>query len=145
MSRCTANAPHIWNSNMYMSTEALKLLDGVIDVYLADFKYGNDECAKRLSDAPDYMQVATRNHLIARSHAEMVIRHLVLPGHLDCCTRPVLEWIAGNLEGVVVNVMAQYRPEHRAMEFAELSRPLRADEHRKAMTIADDLGLTICV
>ncbi len=143
LSECNANTPQIWNSNMYMSTEALALLDGVIDVYLADFKYGNDRCARRLSDVQEYMRVTTRNHLLAREHAEMVIRHLVLPGHLDCCTRPVLEWIAENLDDVLVNVMDQYHPEHRAREFPDLIRPLETDEYEEAVEIALELDLAL--
>jgi len=142
--RCSANLPQVWNSNMYLSQDAMKLLDGVVDVYLTDFKYGNDECARRLSNAPDYLRVVKRNHLLGRAHAEMIIRHLVLPGHLKCCTEPVLSWIAENLEDVRVNVMAQYRPEFRAREFPELSKPLKMPEFQAAIDIAERLGLDLC-
>lgn len=138
---CEADLPQVWNSNMYLTVEAMALLDGVVDVYLTDFKYGNDECAMRLSDAPDYMRVVTRNHLTARGQAEMIVRHLVLPGHVECCTRPALTWISEYLKDVKVNVMGQYRPEHRAREHTELSRGLLASEYREALRIADDLGL----
>lgn len=141
LNECRANIPQVWNSNMYLTEEAMALLDGVVDVYLTDFKYGNDACALRLSDAPDYMRVITRNHTLARKNAEMIIRHLVLPGHVECCTRPALTWIASNLEAVKVNVMAQYRPEHRAREHPDISRRLRVDEYEKAVGIADELGL----
>ncbi|MEW5748421.1 MAG: radical SAM protein [Candidatus Thermoplasmatota archaeon] len=138
---CDADIAQVWNSNMYLSEEAMELLDPVVDVYLTDFKYGNDACAMRLSGVPEYMRVVTRNHLKARAHAEMIIRHLVLPGHVECCTRPALEWIASNLVDVKVNVMAQYRPEHRAREFPEISRRLRTSEYEEAVRIADGLGL----
>lgn len=141
---CNANIPQVWNSNMYLSPESMRLLDGVIDLYLTDFKYGNDECAMRLSNAPNYMEVVKRNHKMALSNGEMIIRHLVLPGHIDCCTRPTLEWIAANLSPVKVNVMAQYRPHHRAREFQEISRGLRLDEFERAIQIADELGLDLC-
>ena len=91
---------------MYLSEESMALLEGVVDVYLTDFKYGNDACASRLSNAPDYLRIVARNHLLGRAHAEMMIRHLVLPGHVECCTRPVLTWIASTLKEVKVNVMA---------------------------------------
>jgi putative pyruvate formate lyase activating enzyme len=141
LGKCGANTPQVWNSNMYLTEESMALLEGVVDVYLTDFKYGNDDCALRFSNAPEYMRIVTRNHSMARSHAEMIIRHLVLPGHLECCTRPVLTWIASNLSEVKVNVMAQYRPEHRAKDYPQLSRRLRASEYQEAVSIADDLGL----
>ena len=142
--RCKANIPQVWNSNMYLSEESMSLLNGVIDVYLTDFKYGNDKCASRLSNAPKYIEIVKRNHKLARAQAEMIIRHLVLPGHVECCSRPILEWISENLRDVKVNVMAQYRPEHRAREFLEISRPLTASDYQKAFRIATDLGLDLC-
>lgn len=141
---CEANLPQVWNSNMYLTEESMRLLNGVVDVYLTDFKYGNDACAKRLSNAPDYMRIISRNHLLGRVHAEMIIRHLVLPSHVECCTRPVLTWIAENLKDVKVNVMAQYRPEHRAMDFPEIARSLKMSEYNAALEIAESLGLELC-
>ena len=144
LSECDANLPQVWNSNMYLTERTLELLDGVIDVYLTDFKYGNDICAKRLSGIDRYMEVAQRNHLIARAQAEMIIRHLVLPSHLECCTRPILTWIAENLEGVKVNVMGQYRPAHKAQSFGDISRSIRVSEYESALRIAEELGLDLC-
>ena len=141
---CSANIPQVWNSNMYLTEESLKLLDGVIDVYLTDFKYGNDKCALRLSNAPDYMRIVERNHRLARVQAEMIVRHLVLPGHVECCSRPILNWIAKNLSHVKVNVMAQYRPAHRAKGFKEIDRPLAMSEYSRAVEIANGLGLDLC-
>lgn len=141
---CRANLPQVWNSNMYLSEKGMELLARVIDVYLTDFKYGNDKCALRLSNAPDYMRIIQRNHRLARAQAEMIVRHMVLPGHVECCTRPALSWIAENLQNVKVNVMAQYRPEHRAKNFGEISMPLRLAEYRKALDIAEKLGLELC-
>lgn len=137
------NVPIVWNSNMYMSLEAVKLLHGVVDVYLGDFKYGNDECARRLSKVPRYFEVVSRNFLLAREQgAELLIRHLVLPNHVECCTRRVLEWIAENLGNRArVNIMAQYRPEFEAYRHAELSRRVSAEEMRRAFAIASELGL----
>jgi putative pyruvate formate lyase activating enzyme len=140
---CNASIPQVWNSNMYLSVDAMRLLDGVIDVYLTDFKYGNDRCALRLSNVRDYLRVVQRNHLMARENAELIIRHLVLPGHVDCCTRPALTWIADNLRDVKVNVMSQYRPEHKARQFEEISHPLGMREYQKAIDIADRLGLDL--
>lgn len=143
LGHCRANLPQVWNSNMYLSERAMDLLNGVIDLYLTDFKYGNDGCAKRLSNAPDYLRIVRRNHILARESAEMIVRHLVLPGHIDCCTRPVLEWVSSNLRDVKVNVMSQYRPEHRARQSPEISRPLRMEEYKRAIQIAESLGLDL--
>lgn len=143
LEECSANIPQVWNSNMYMSEESMKLLDGVVDIHLTDFKYGNDRCALRLSNATDYIRVVERNHALAGSQAEMIIRHLVLPGHTECCTRPVLSWIASNLRDVKVNVMAQYRPEHMAKDFPDISRRLRPSEYEEAVRIATELGLDL--
>lgn len=137
------NLPQVWNSNLYLTERSMCLLDGLVDLYLTDFKYGNDACAERLSNVPNYWDVITRNHSIARSQCEMIVRHLVLPNHFDCCTKPVLEWIAGDLENVRVNVMDQYRPEYRAGNFEELTEPLGREEFRRAHRLAKDLGLNI--
>ncbi|UCE80902.1 MAG: radical SAM protein [Methanobacteriota archaeon] len=143
LSQCEINLPQIWNSNMYLTDMTLRLLDGVIDLYLTDFKYGNDECAKRLSKIDRYVEIIRRNHLIAKRQAEVIVRHLVLPSHLECCTRPVLTWIADNLEGAKVNVMGQYRPAHNAGSHNDISRPLSASEYASALRIAEDLGLDL--
>ncbi|MGB2825556.1 MAG: radical SAM protein [Thermoplasmata archaeon] len=144
LGECSARTPQIWNSNMYLTAPTLRLLEGVIDVYLTDFKYGNDDCARRLSNVENYTEIIRRNHKVARSNAEMIIRHLVLPTHIDCCTKPILSWISDNLSGVRVNVMAQYRPAHRAREHQEISRPLKPSEYREAVVFAEDLGLDLC-
>lgn len=144
LKECTAPLPQIWNSNMYLTEPALRLLNGVIDVYLTDFKYGNDDCARRLSNVDNYTSIIRRNHILASANGEMIIRHLVLPSHLDCCTKPVLTWIAENLDCVKVNVMAQFRPAHRAGAYAEISRPLSSSEYAEAIDYADKLNLDLC-
>ncbi|MCW4008594.1 MAG: radical SAM protein [Candidatus Bathyarchaeota archaeon] len=135
------NVPVVWNSNTYYSRETAMLLAGFVDVYLLDFKYGPADCAARISDAPGYWEVCTRNHLEAKRHGELLIRVLVLPNHLECCTKPILNWIAENLGGAArVNVMFQYRPEWRAHEIPELRRRLTEAERRKALELAEKLG-----
>jgi len=136
--------PVVWNSNMYMSEKSMKLLDGIVDVYLGDFKWGNDEDALKYSKAPRYWETVTRNFLLAKKHykAEFLIRHLVMPGHLECCTKPILEWISENLgRNVRVNVMFQYRPEYRAHEYPEIDRRLTNDEMLKAAELVKEFGL----
>jgi putative pyruvate formate lyase activating enzyme len=137
------NVPVIWNSNMYMTPEAMKLLDGVVDLYLADFRYGDDEHARRYSGVDNYWPVTTRNFLEAKKHAEVLVRLLVLPGHIDCCTRPIVEWCAGNLgHDVRFNLMFQYRPEYQASSYHEINRPLTASEVIRATSLAKKAGLT---
>lgn len=132
----------VWNSNSYYSLETAKLLAGFIDLYLLDFKYGNDKCASEISDAPGYWEAATRNHLWAKMHGELIIRVLVLPGHNECCTRPILQWIHDNLGPMTrVNLMFQYRPEWRANERPELRRRLTQEEINDARGIAEETGL----
>lgn len=137
-----SNPPVIWNSNFYMSLRAMDLLCGVVDVYLSDFKYGNDRCAARLSHVKDYSRIVRRNHVLAAADADLVIRHLLLPGHLDCCCKPVLAFIADHFDShVIVNLMDQYRPRHRADRLPELSGRISQREFEAAVDYADRLGL----
>jgi putative pyruvate formate lyase activating enzyme len=136
------NVPVVWNSNSYYSEETARLLAGFVDVYLLDFKYGPADCASRISDSPNYWEACTRNHLTAKKHGELIIRVLVLPRHNECCTRPILEWIAKNLGlEVRVNLMDQFRPEWRSYEIPELRRRLTAQEFSEAVLIAKEVGL----
>ncbi|MGQ9507170.1 MAG: radical SAM protein [Candidatus Bathycorpusculaceae bacterium] len=136
------NIPVVWNSNTYYSPETAQLLAGFADVYLLDFKYGPGECAERISEAPNYWNVCTRNHLEAKNYGELIIRVLVLPAHLECCTKPIINWIAENLGAETrVNVMFQYRPEWRAYEVPELRRRLTRDEMERAVMLAKEAKL----
>ncbi|MDH5754119.1 MAG: radical SAM protein [Candidatus Bathyarchaeota archaeon] len=136
------NVPVVWNSNSYYSPETAQLLAGFADVYLLDFKYGPSECAERISDAPNYWEACTRNHLEAKKYGEIIIRILVLPNHLECCTKPIINWIAENLGTETrVNVMFQYRPEWRAYEIPELRRRLTRDEMERAIQLAREANL----
>jgi putative pyruvate formate lyase activating enzyme len=130
---CNRNIPQVWNSNMYCSHETMKLLDNVMDVYLTDFKFGNDRCAKRLSGVNNYWEIISRNHLIAYGQGEMIVRHLVLPNHIDCCSLPVMDWIADNIPGVLVNIMPQYRPCYKAAQYEDIIRPVFRGEFQKVM------------
>jgi putative pyruvate formate lyase activating enzyme len=137
------NIPVVWNSNTYYSPETAQLLAGFADVYLLDFKYGPSGCAEKISDAPNYWKVCTYNHLEAKKHGEIIIRILVLPNHLECCTKPIVKWIAENLGAETrVNVMFQYRPEWRAYEIPELRRRLTRDEMERAVQLARESNLT---
>ncbi len=141
-----ARVPMLWNSNMYLSVEAMKLLREVIDIWLPDFKFGNDKCALRLSSLPRYFEVVSRNHkLISDWGADVIVRHLVLPNHVECCTKPVLEWIAENMPRALVNIMEQYRPEHLVLKhpekYPDIARRPRYSEMEEAYSYARRLGL----
>ena len=139
---CNANIPVIWNSNFYMSEKTMKILEGIVDMYLSDFKYGNDECASRLSKVSNFFSICTRNHLFAAKTAELTIRHLILPNHVDCCSKPVLKWIAKDIkERAIVNIMDQYRPEYKAHEYPEINRRITEKEFVEVVKYAKRLGL----
>lgn len=135
------NLPVVWNSNMYYSSEVAKLLEGVVDVYLGDLRYGNDTCAKKYSNAPDYWSIVTRNFKTAYKNGEILLRQLVLPNHIECCTRPVIEWTKQNIPKVRFNLMFQYSPHYMAYEFPEINRALTGEECQKAVDILKKSGL----
>jgi putative pyruvate formate lyase activating enzyme len=137
------NIAQLWNSNFYMSEESMKLLIYIIDIWLPDFKYGNNICALRLSSAPNYVEIVGRNHRIAIEWGDMIIRHLVLPNHVECCSKSVLKWIAENLpkDKVLINIMDQYRPEYKAYQYKDISRRPRYDELEEVYRYAEELGL----
>ena len=146
MRNLDVNIPMLWNSDMYASLEAMKLLIDIIDIWLPDFKYGNDICAKRLSSIPNYFAIISRNHkFVADQNEDMIIRHLVLPNHFDCCTKPVLDWISENCKRVLVNVMGQYRPEYRVEKnpdvYSDISCPLGTKDLKRAHDYAEKCGL----
>jgi len=136
------NIPVIWNSNFYMSKKTMQILDGIVDMHLSDFKYGNNDCGLRLSKIPRYFDVCSRNHSIAAKNAEITIRHLVLPNHVKCCTKPILKWIADNIrDKAIVNIMAQYRPEYKAHEHPDITRGVTREEMEEAIDYAKQLNI----
>ena len=144
LSHMKKSIPQVYNSNMYLTRESMELLDGVVDVYLTDFKYGCDDCAIELSNAPDYWHIMTRNHLAAARQAEVIVRHLVMPSHVECCTKPVLSWISENLgDRVRVNLMNQYHPDYNACDHPEISRSIDSNEWREATAHARKLKLNL--
>jgi putative pyruvate formate lyase activating enzyme len=141
----TSNMTQLWNSNLYCSEATMKLLVDVFDVWLPDFKYGNNGCAERLSGVKNYFNVVSRNHSLAYKHGEVIIRHLVMPNHIECCTFPILEWIAKNMPNCLVNIMGQYRPEHKVRrnreQYQDISRRVSREEMQLAQAKADSLGI----
>jgi putative pyruvate formate lyase activating enzyme len=148
--------PLVYNTSAYDSLESLALMDGLVDIYMPDFKYWSAEASARYLKAADYADAAraaikemhrqvgplvTDNDGLAKRG--LLIRHLVMPGCLDE-TRHILEWIAAELgPDTYVNLMDQYYPAGKvtAATFAEIHRRLKAGEFAEARRIARDLGL----
>ena len=137
--------PAVFNSNFYLTGEALDLLMGAIDIYLPDLKFGpaagSQSCGERIGGMPGYWEVVTG--CIERVHAQgqrLIVRHLLMPGHFECCTRPVLTWLAG-LDGVEVSLLTQYlAPAHAR---GELAQALSGEEISQATALAAALGLRL--
>jgi len=141
MKQLDVNIPQVWNSNMYCSLETMKLLDGIIDLYLTDFKYWDDNCAKRLSLVDSYLEVVKRNHLKAYQNGEVIVRHLVMPNHINCCSKSIMKWISENLPNAVVNIMAQYRPEYRAYEYKDILKKIYIEDVLDVKEYAEKLNI----
>ncbi|MGN6553094.1 MAG: radical SAM protein [Verrucomicrobiota bacterium] len=137
------DAKLIWKTNAHGSAQARELLDGVFDVWLADYKFGNDACAQRLAKISDYTRVVRENLLWADEHSELIVRHLLMPGHIDCCWRPVAEWLAEHLPRVKVNLRSGFWPAWHARRHRELQSTVATAETETAWRIAGDLSLTL--
>ncbi len=143
VSRLPETAKLIWKTNAHGSASARELLDGMFDVWLADFKFGNNACAERLAKTPDYVRVVQENLRWANAHSELIVRHLLMPGHVDCCWRPVAEWLATELPGVKVNLRSGFWPAWHAARHTELRRTVSAPESDRAIDLAQRLGLNL--
>ena len=135
--------PVVWKSDFHATPEAMALLDGVVDVYLADFKFGNDVCAKRLAGIDHYTAAVMRNLNLAARQGRLIVRHLLLPGHFDCCYRPIVQWLRENLPAVPLSLRDSYLPRWRAGEFGEMGRVLEPGAGRRARDLALEAGLEV--
>jgi putative pyruvate formate lyase activating enzyme len=133
--------PLVLNTNMYMTPEVIDLLDGVVSLYIADFKFGGDRCAEELAGVQRYTAVVTRNLLRVAPRTRLIVRHLLMPGHLDCCFRPVVRWLAENLPDTPFTLMTGYVPAWRAARGGPLNRCLTADEVDEAERLLGELGV----
>jgi putative pyruvate formate lyase activating enzyme len=143
MAGCPDLPPVVWKSDFHGTPEAFALLDGAVDVYLADFKFGNDACAHRVAGVDNYVAVVTRNLAIAAAQGDLIVRHLLLPGHFDCCFRPLAAWLRANLPGVKFSLRDGYLPAWQAGRHVELARPLEPGHADRARDRADQLGLRL--
>jgi len=146
--------PIVYNCGGYEKVETIKLLEGIIDIYMPDIKYSDPEVAKKYSDAPDYFErckeavkemyrqvgdLKVGSNGIA--YRGLLVRHLVLPNGL-AGSRKVLEFIAQEIsKDTYINIMNQYRPEYKASNYEELNRHPTFSEYNKVIRIAKELGL----
>ena len=148
--------PIVYNTSGWERLEILKLLDGVVDIYLPDIKYwDSDMSSKYSSEAESYPEIT--REAILEMHRQvgvakpaingvmkrgLMIRHLVMPNNTGG-SENVMEWIAGNLpKDTYVNIMAQYNPLYKAYDYPELSRRITKKEYVNVVNKAKDLGLT---
>jgi len=148
--------PLVWNCGGYESMEALAILDGLVDIYMPDFKFMSSSAAERYCAAPDYPLVAMK--ALEEMHLQvgalvidagglavkgLLIRHLVMPGNV-CGTDELLSWLARHISPeTYVNIMAQYRPCYRAHRFPEISRRLTGREYEQALRWGRGAGLRL--
>ncbi len=148
--------PLVYNTSGWERMEVLKILDGIVDIYLPDFKYWDSKMSDRYSSGADtypeitkkallemHRQVGTAkpepNGLMVRG---LMIRHLVLPNRVSG-SRGVVQWIARNLpKDTYLNIMSQYRPAHKARNYPKIARPLKSKEYREVVKCAKEAGLT---
>jgi len=146
--------PVVWNCGGYESVPALRLLDGIVDIYMPDLKYGDDATALRLSGVPDYVGVSRAavremhrqvGDLALDEHEAatrgLMVRHLVLPNGL-AGTEIAARFLAREISvDTYTNVMDQYRPTYRASSLPEVARPVTNEEVAHADALAVRAGL----
>lgn len=146
--------PIVYNSSGYEKKETIQMLEGFVDIYLPDLKYYYDDLAKDLSGVKNYFEIATT--AIKEMYRQvgnpqfnekgivqkgLLIRHLVLPNHLQN-TKQVLKWIYKNISSdVYVSVMAQYFPSYKALERQDIGRKLTHEEYKQILSFMEDLGI----
>jgi putative pyruvate formate lyase activating enzyme len=147
--------PLVYNTSGYERPEILQLLDGVVDIYLPDCKYMDPELAAKYSDNaynyPYYAkrallemnrQVGTLKTYMGVAVRGLMIRHLVLPQRISG-SEEFLKFLAAEFpKDTYLNIMGQYRPEHRAAEFPKLARRLKRSEYKEALKWAKKFGIT---
>lgn len=145
LAACRQRVSVVWNSNGYASKMTLRLLNGIVDTHIVDFRHWPASCAERYGVPSDSQEVIKRNlKLIASQDCELIVRHLQLPGHFSCCTTPILRWLAKEIPQASLNLMhGQYRPAFQAHRYPEINRRLTAEECGQAERLARSLNLSL--
>lgn len=148
--------PTVYNTCGWEHPEVLQILDGIVDIYLPDFKYADGEMAEKYSSGADTYPELTRASMIEMHrqvgvakpaddglmYRGLMIRHLVMPNDVGGA-KQVLDWIAEDLPNdTYINIMSQYRPMYKAFDYPEISRRLTHDEYADAVQHARALGFT---
>jgi putative pyruvate formate lyase activating enzyme len=148
--------PLVYNTCGWERLEILKMLDGVVDIYLPDFKYADGKMAAKYSAGASQYPEMTKQALmemhrqVGVAHPEkdglmkrgLMIRHLVMPNGVSGTTEAV-KWIAGNLStDTYVNIMSQYTPVFKARQYPDIARRITREEYREAVRCAEEAGLT---
>ncbi len=145
--------PLVYNSNGYDNVEILKLLEGMIDIYMPDFKYGDNKIAEKYSGIKNYFEIAASaikemyrqvgDLIIEKGIAKkgLIIRHLVLPENIAQSER-VIKFIAENIsKNVYLNIMYQYRPEYKAKNYPELNKQINIYKYEEIIEFSKKAGL----
>jgi len=107
--------PRVWNSNMFYSGLVCEAVEQVADIVVADVHFGNDRCAKRIAGAGRYLETVLHNIAGAiKAGVEVIVRHLFLPGHLECCGLPVVRILAERFPGLRFHLLSDYFPPCRS-------------------------------
>ncbi len=143
--------PLVYNTSGYEKAETIEILDGIVDVYLADMRYITPSVAERYSNAPDYPSVNQKS--LQRMHQQKqttwkgellkegtIVRHLVLPGHVDESIK-VLTWINENIPRAIISLMFQYQPYFKAHLYPEIDRRVNEAEYNRTRDFLEGLDL----
>ena len=146
--------PIVYNTGGYELPEVLELLEGIVDIYMPDMKYGNSEMAKKYSKAPRYVEFCKESLKVMHKQVGvleldrdgvarrgLLVRHLVLPNGI-AGTREVFRFIAEEVSrDTFISLLSQYYPAYRAYEFKELSRRITREEFEEAKALLQEFGL----
>ncbi|MFM7930673.1 MAG: hypothetical protein ACKO9Q_23445, partial [Pirellula sp.] len=133
----------VWKSDFYATPEALDLLEGVAKYYVADFKFGNNSCATQIAGVPHYVETVARNLKYVSNRGILIIRHLLLPSHFDCCYVPLVDWIAEHLPDVRFSLRDGYLPKWQAKNHPTLNALVSEKESKMARNLAIAKGLRL--
>jgi putative pyruvate formate lyase activating enzyme len=133
----------IWKTNAHGSEAARQFLHGLFDVWVADYKFGNDACAKRLAGIEHYQAAVQENLFWANEHSELIVRHLLMPGHFECCWAPIAEWMAAHLPRVKLSLRGGFWPAWQSRKHPELRRTNDRTETARAFHLAREYNLNL--
>ncbi len=135
--------PVVWKSDFYMTPETIALLEPWVSWFVADFKFGNNACAEQIASVPNYFEIVTRNLLLASQSSDLIIRHLLLPGHFECCVEPITSWLREHLPEARINLLSGYLPKWRAQRDETLNRMVTRSEFARAKNHLLSAGLAL--